>query len=219
MMIQVQKLTQEYHQGESLVRALHDIDFTINKEKTVALVGPSGSGKTTLLTLLAGLDRPTSGHILMDGTDLTKLSEPDLARFRTAKSSIVFQQFHLMPYLSALENVMLPLEIRGHQEPLRQAQTILQQVGLESRLHHLPHELSGGECQRVAIARAFVTQPPLLLADEPSGNLDTATGQKVMDLLFQMNAEREQCLILVTHDRKLAERCERVIELRGGKLL
>ncbi len=217
MNLKVEKLTKSFYQGDTQIQALSDVSFELDNKKSLALVGPSGSGKTTLLSLLGGLEEVTSGHIFIDGLDITQLSEKEMTKFRSEKIGIVFQQFHLMPYLTALENVSLPLEISGEDLIEKRAKEVLEQVGLTSRLHHLPSQMSGGECQRVAIARAFVSRPQLLLADEPSGNLDTETGEKVMDLLFSMSEKNKQLLVLVTHDLKLAERCEERVYLKGGK--
>jgi len=195
------------------------VSFTINKGETVAIVGASGAGKSTLLALLAGLDLPTEGEIWLGGTNLTNLDEDGRAAVRAASVGFVFQSFHLVPSLNALENVMLPLELAGKKAPRQSAMNILQQVGLGERWSHYPAQLSGGEKQRVAIARAFATEPAVLFADEPTGNLDSRTGEHVMDLMFELNRESSTTLILVTHDASLAERCDRVIGLDAGKLV
>ena len=195
------------------------MSFTINKGETVAIVGASGAGKSTLLALLAGLDLPTEGEIWLGGTNLTNLDEDGRAAVRAASVGFVFQSFHLVPSLNALENVMLPLELAGKKAPRQSAMNILQQVGLGERWSHYPAQLSGGEKQRVAIARAFATEPAVLFADEPTGNLDSRTGEHVMDLMFELNRESSTTLILVTHDASLAERCDRVIGLDAGKLV
>ena len=195
------------------------MSFTINKGETVAIVGASGAGKSTLLALLAGLDLPTEGEIWLGGTNLTNLDEDGRAAIRAASVGFVFQSFHLVPSLNALENVMLPLELAGKKAPRQIAMNILQQVGLGERWSHYPAQLSGGEKQRVAIARAFATEPAVLFADEPTGNLDSRTGDHVMDLMFELNRESSTTLILVTHDASLAERCDRVIGLDAGKLV
>jgi putative ABC transport system ATP-binding protein len=185
----------------------------------VAVVGASGSGKSTLLSLLAGLDLPSTGEVTLDGVALSGLDEDGRARLRGAKVGFVFQSFQLLPALTALENVMLPLELRGDRQPAAAAQAILERVGLGQRLTHYPRQLSGGEQQRVALARAFVTAPSLLFADEPTGNLDTDTGRAVIDLLFELNAQSGTTLVLVTHDERLAARCSRVLRLAGGRLV
>ena len=197
---------------------LQDISFTIARGDTVAIVGPSGSGKSTLLGLLAGLDDPTAGKGWIDGVDLFALNEDARARLRGEKLGFVFQSFQLLPNLTALENVMLPLEISGARDAATIARGVLGRVGLDKRLQHYPRHLSGGEQQRVAIARAFAPNPRLLLADEPTGNLDHQTGETVIDLLFQLNREQGATLVLVTHDDALARRCRRRLELNGGAL-
>jgi putative ABC transport system ATP-binding protein len=185
----------------------------------VAIVGASGSGKSTLLALMAGLDSPSSGRVALDGAPLSSLDEDGRAKVRGEKVGFVFQSFQLLPSLTALENVMLPLELRGDAEVRSPAQQILQKVGLGERLDHYPRQLSGGEQQRVALARAFVTRPALLFADEPTGNLDTRTGQAIVDLLFGLNADAGTTLVLVTHDDHLAERCDRILRLDAGRLV
>nr|WP_322786015.1 ATP-binding cassette domain-containing protein [Arenimonas composti] len=198
---------------------LDGVDFTIAKGETVAVVGASGSGKSTLLSLLAGLDLPTAGRVELDGAVLSALDEDGRARVRGDKVGFVFQNFQLLPSLTALENVMLPLELRGDADAETPARAILGQVGLGERLGHYPRQLSGGEQQRVALARAFVTRPALLFADEPTGNLDTGNGQAIVELLFRLNAEAGTTLVLVTHDERLAARCDRVLRLQAGRLL
>lgn len=183
------------------------------------MVGPSGSGKSTLLGLIAGLDRPTSGSIRIDGASLSELSEDDLARLRREKVGMIFQSFHLIPTLTALENVQVPLELRGERAADREAIRLLDAVGLGDRKHHYPVQLSGGEQQRVAVARAYSAKPALLLADEPTGNLDSANGARVIDLLLQLHRDQGSTLILVTHDPSLAARAERVLSLRDGRVV
>ena len=197
---------------------LNDISLDIPQKQVVAIVGPSGSGKSTLLGLLAGLDKPTNGSITIYGTDITQLSETEMVHHRRQHIGYVFQSFHLIPTLTALENVALPLELNGDPEALNRAQQLLHDVGLEDRQHHYPVQLSGGEQQRVAVARAFSTKPPVLLADEPTGNLDSTTGELVIDLLFRLNQDHGSTMVLVTHDPSLAERTQRVISLRDGKI-
>ena len=198
---------------------LKGVDFQIAQGDTVAIVGASGSGKSTLLSLLAGLDSPSDGTVVLDGEALSSLDEDGRARVRGAKVGFVFQSFQLLPSLTALENVMLPLELRGDADVEGPAKQILEKVGLGGRLGHYPRQLSGGEQQRVALARAFVTRPTLLFADEPTGNLDTHTGQAIIELLFALNAEAGTTLVLVTHDEHLAERCGRILRLDSGVLV
>ncbi|SDD09959.1 ABC transporter ATP-binding protein [Aquimonas voraii] len=198
---------------------LEDVSFSIKAGETVAIVGASGSGKSTLLSLLAGLDTPSSGEVELAGEPLSKLDEDGRAAVRGRHVGFVFQSFQLLPSLTALENVMLPLELSGAKDAETQAREILRQVGLSERLSHYPRQLSGGEQQRVALARAFVTRPAVLFADEPTGNLDTKTGESVVELLFEMNASSGTTLVLVTHDPKLAARCGRVLRIDAGRLL
>ena len=198
---------------------LDDVGFTIERGDAVAIVGASGSGKSTLLALMAGLDVPSSGRVVLDGEPMSTLDEDGRARVRGEKVGFVFQSFQLLPSLTALENVMLPLELRGDADAETPARAILTQVGLGERLGHYPRQLSGGEQQRVALARAFVTRPSLLFADEPTGNLDTRTGQAIIELLFDLNAAAGTTLVLVTHDEHLAQRCNRMLRLDGGRLV
>ena len=198
---------------------LDGVGFSIAQGETVAIVGASGSGKSTLLSLMAGLDVPSSGTVTLDGDALSTLDEDGRARVRGEKVGFVFQSFQLLPSLTALENVMLPLELRGDADVETPARAILEKVGLGARLDHYPRQLSGGEQQRVALARAFVTRPSLLFADEPTGNLDTQTGQAVIELLFALNAEAGTTLVLVTHDDHLASRCGRQLRLDAGRLV
>jgi putative ABC transport system ATP-binding protein len=198
---------------------LDDVAFTVERGDAVAIVGASGSGKSTLLSLLAGLDTPTSGSVHLDGQSLSTLDEDGRARVRGEKVGFVFQSFQLLPTLTALENVMLPLELRGDADAQAPARRILEKVGLGARLGHYPRQLSGGEQQRVALARAFVTNPALLFADEPTGNLDTHTGQAIIDLLFSLNEDAGTTLVLVTHDEHLAARCRHQIRLDSGRLV
>jgi len=204
---------------DSSLTILDDVSFRIARGEAVAVVGASGSGKSTLLALLAGLDVPSSGHIQLDGQPLTELDENGRAALRAQKVGFVFQAFQLLPSLTALENVMLPLELAGRDAPEAPARRILERVGLGERLHHYPRQLSGGEQQRVALARAFVSEPRLLFADEPTGNLDTATGAAIADLLFEMNSASGTTLVLVTHDERLAARCSRRLRLAAGRLV
>ncbi len=204
---------------EGSLTILSNVSFAIDKGDSVAVVGASGAGKSTLLALLAGLDLPTEGEIWLDGVNLTNLDEDGRAAVRAASVGFVFQSFHLVPSLNALENVMLPLELAGLDSPRQRAMDILQQVGLGERWSHYPAQLSGGEKQRVAIARSFATEPAVLFADEPTGNLDSRTGEHVIDLMFELNRNSSATLVLVTHDKTLAARCDRIIGLDGGLLV
>ena len=197
---------------------LSDIDFTVQAAETLAIVGSSGSGKSTLLSIMAGLDTPSQGTVQLLGQDLFALSEDQRAQVRGRTIGFVFQSFQLLAHLNALENVMLPLELAGRPQARALATDMLERVGLGQRLRHFPRLLSGGEQQRVALARAFVTRPPLLLADEPTGSLDPATGERIMNLLLELNAEQGTTLILVTHDPALAQRCGRILRLEAGRL-
>ena len=198
---------------------LDNVSFSIARGETIAVVGPSGSGKSTLLGLLAGLDTPSSGKVFVDGDDIFALDEDGRASLRAQKMGFVFQSFQLLPALTTLENVMLPMEIIGMNNAQAGALSVLERVGLQQRLQHYPHQLSGGEQQRVAIARAFAPQPKILLADEPTGNLDTRTGKQIIDLLFKLNEEQGATLVLVSHDQSLAEKCRRVLNIEAGKLV
>ncbi len=213
------ELSKEVSSPEGSLTILNDVSFTIRKGESVAVVGPSGAGKSTLLALLAGLDLPTRGHVVLNGANLSDLDEDGRARVRADSVGFVFQSFHLVPSLNALENVMLPLELAGHADPRKAARAIIDKVGLKDRWSHYPAQLSGGEKQRVAIARAFATEPAVLFADEPTGNLDARTGEKIMELMFELNQSSSTTLVLVTHDSALAERCDRVISLDAGKLV
>jgi putative ABC transport system ATP-binding protein len=204
---------------EGTLAILSDVSLSIRRGESVAIIGASGAGKSTLLALLAGLDEPTSGRALLAGNDLTQLDEDGRAAVRARHVGFVFQSFHLVPSLTARENVMLPLELARRADARDAAREVLGRVGLAERVGHYPRQLSGGEQQRVAIARAFVRQPDVLFADEPTGNLDAATGEKIMDLLFGLNRATQTTLVLVTHDRQLAERCDRVIQLEAGRVV
>jgi putative ABC transport system ATP-binding protein len=217
--IAVQRLTKQVVDSTGTLTILHDIEFTLAREGSAAIVGASGSGKSTLLSILAGLDTPTSGTVRLDGQDLFALDEDQRAALRAQKVGFVFQSFQLMANLNALENVMLPLELLGRRDARAQATEMLQRVGLGERLRHYPKVLSGGEQQRVALARAFVVRPALLLADEPTGSLDFATGEKVMALMFELNREAGTTLVLVTHDAGIAGRCDRQLHIEAGRLL
>lgn len=218
-MIKAEKLHKQVKMAESEIQILKGIDLEIKTGESVAIVGASGSGKSTLLAILAGLDLPSHGRVVIDEIDLSSLDEDGRAKFRGDHVGFVFQSFQLLPSLTALENVMLPLELNGNQDAAEAASRYLQRVGLEHRFSHYPNQLSGGEQQRVAIARAFATNPDILFADEPTGNLDADTGLVVIDLLFSLNQEEGKTLILVTHETGLAERCERSISLSGGKVV
>jgi putative ABC transport system ATP-binding protein len=204
--------------GESDLVILREIDLAVTRGEAVAVVGASGSGKSTLLAILAGLDTPSSGMVELDGTDVFALDEDRRAELRGRTLGFVFQSFQLLPALDALENVMLPLELSGAEDPEGPAKEVLKRVGLEERLHHYPKHLSGGEQQRVALARAFVVRPKVLLADEPTGSLDAASGAGVIELLFEMNREFGTTLVLVTHDEGLAARCARIVRLVAGRI-
>ncbi|QBE66220.1 ABC transporter ATP-binding protein [Pseudoduganella lutea] len=217
--IAVTGLTKRVADASGELTILHSVDFTVQKAETLAIVGASGSGKSTLLGLLAGLDTPSDGKVLIDGTDIFALDEDGRAALRKAKLGFVFQSFQLLPHLTAVENVMLPLELAGDGDARPKAEAMLGRVGLASRLKHYPKYLSGGEQQRVALARAFVTQPPLLLADEPTGSLDAATGEAVIALMFELNREHGSTLVLVTHDPAMAARCGRTITIAAGRLV
>jgi putative ABC transport system ATP-binding protein len=215
-MLQARQLTKEYQSGDHRLAVLRDVSFTIPDGAFVAVVGPSGSGKTTLLGLLAGLDVPTHGSVLLDGEDLGRLSEDRRAQLRGAKVGFVFQSFQLIPTLTALENVQVPLELRGEDGAPARARDLLARVGLGDRVHHFPNQLSGGEQQRVAIARAFSNAPRLLFADEPTGTRDSETGARIVELLETLNRESRTTIVLVTHDLALARRAQRIIRLADG---
>jgi putative ABC transport system ATP-binding protein len=204
---------------EGELTILHDLSLELVSGDSLAIVGSSGSGKSTLLGLLAGLDLPSSGSVLLAGNDLARLDEDQRARVRAEHVGFVFQSFQLLDSLNALENVMLPLELEGRADARQRARALLERVGLGQRLTHYPRQLSGGEQQRVAIARAFAAEPAVLFADEPTGNLDSHTGERISDLLFELNKERGATLVLVTHDERLAHRCQRLIRLEGGHLV
>jgi len=212
-------LTKQVDTGRSRLTILEDVSLEVGAGEAVAIVGASGSGKTTLLGLLAGLDLPSAGRVHIDGVDLTELDEDGRARLRRRLVGFVFQSFQLLPALTALENVMLPMELAGAADAREAATALLSRVGLKERLDHYPRQLSGGEQQRVAIARAFAGPPRLLFADEPTGNLDSATGEEIIALMFDLNREHRTTLLLVTHDEKLAARCARRLRLDGGRLV
>jgi putative ABC transport system ATP-binding protein len=218
-MIETKDLVKSVETSEGLLTILKGINLKIEKAEAVAIVGASGSGKSTLLGLMAGLDAATSGDVLLDGHSLAAMDEEQRAILRGRLVGFVFQSFQLLPSLTALENVMLPIELKGESDPQGKAKQLLERVGLEERGHHYPNQLSGGEQQRVAIARAFATQGKILFADEPTGNLDTATGSKIIELLFELNREFSTTLVLVTHDERLAQKCDRSINLVAGEVV
>lgn len=220
-MIVAQQLAKTYLSGGRPLSVLHDVDLEIEAEGIVAIVGPSGSGKTTLLGLLAGLDTPTSGRVLLAGEDIFALTEDERARFRARHVGFVFQTFHLLPTLTAMENVLVPFELLGSERPSDyrdRARALLDRVGLSERIHHYPNQLSGGEQQRVALARAFANRPKILFADEPTGNLDQRIGSTVVELMEELNREARTTLVLVTHDLALAERAHRVLTIGDGRV-
>lgn len=218
-MLKAVQLSKQVQSSEGDLQILQSVSLEVKQGEAVAIVGPSGSGKSTLLGLLAGLDVPTAGEVWINGQNISEMDEDGRAAVRAAKVGFVFQSFHLLPSLTALENVALPLELAGQKDALAVAKRYLDRVGLAARTTHYPRELSGGEQQRVAVARAFACQPPLLFADEPTGNLDTVTGQRINDLLFELNAESGATLVLVTHASALAQRCHRILTINGGKLV
>ena len=219
VMVKAEHLSKQVRSGASALTILDDVSLQVAAGESLAIVGASGAGKSTLLGLLAGLDAPSSGQVWLDGQGLSELDEDDRALARAGRVGFVFQSFQLLPGLTAIENVMLPLELAGQRGARSRAQAALESVGLRDRVTHTPNQLSGGEQQRVAIARAFAPQPSVLFADEPTGNLDSTTGKAVADLLFQMNAEQGTTLVMVTHDERLAARCGRTVRMAGGKLI
>jgi putative ABC transport system ATP-binding protein len=218
-MIELRGVSKTVPSGAGSLTILHPLDLTIDEGRVVAITGPSGSGKSTLLGLLAGLDAPSSGQVILDGVDITALDEDSLARLRGTRIGFVFQFFHLLPSLTALENVLVPMEIAGAANPASRAKALLVEVGLEERGHHYPSQLSGGEQQRVAIARALANDPPIVLADEPTGNLDSTTGHQIVQLLLDVNRTRKTTLVLVTHDPELAGVADVSIALRDGRVV
>ena len=217
--LEAHQLSKEVSSPEGTLTILKDVSFSVDAGESVAVVGPSGAGKSTLLALLAGLDLPTRGHVDLNGANLSDLDEDGRALVRAESVGFVFQSFHLVPSLNALENVMLPLELAGHGDARKAARAIIDKVGLADRWSHYPAQLSGGEKQRVAIARAFATEPAVLFADEPTGNLDSRTGANIMELMFELNRNSSTTLVLVTHDNSLAERCDRILALDIGSLV
>jgi len=219
MVLEAHGISKQVSSPEGPLTILSKVSFSICSGESVAVVGPSGAGKSTLLALLAGLDLPTEGHVVLNGSNLGELDEDGRARIRAESVGFVFQSFHLVPSLNALENVMLPLELAGAADARKTAHSIIEQVGLEERWRHYPAQLSGGEKQRVAIARAFATEPAVLFADEPTGNLDSRTGSNIMDLMFELNRDSSTNLVLVTHDLSIAEQCGRILSLDAGLLV
>jgi len=217
--IAVERVSKRVRDASGELTILHDIDFTLAPQESAAIVGASGSGKSSLLAIIAGLDTPSEGRVMLAGSDLFAIDEDARAAVRSEKLGFVFQSFQLMANLSALENVMLPLELQGRGDARALATEMLQRVGLGERLGHYPKVLSGGEQQRVALARAFVVKPAVLLADEPTGSLDFATGERVMELMFELNREQGTTLVLVTHDRSIAARCDRQIRIEAGRIV
>ena len=217
--IEVDAVTKQVSDSTGTLTILHEISFSLQARQSAAIVGASGSGKSTLLALIAGLDTPSSGSVRLDGVDIFTINEDARAAVRAAKLGFVFQSFQLLANLTALENVMLPLELQGRSDARALAADMLSRVGLAERLRHYPKVLSGGEQQRVALARAFVVKPAVLLADEPTGSLDFATGERVMDLMFELNRESGTTLVLVTHDTRIAQRCDRQLRIEAGRLV
>lgn len=217
--LKISNLKKTYTSGSRSLTVISDINFDIEKGTIFSIVGPSGSGKTTLLGLCAGLDEPTSGKVDLCGEDLQSLSEDDRARLRNKEVGFIFQNFQLLPTLTALENVIVPLELQGNSNAKSIGEELLEKVGLKDRMHHYPTQLSGGEQQRVAIARAFSNNPSILFADEPTGNLDEATGENVIQLLFDLNKQAGTTLVIITHDLELANRTQQILRLKGGKIV
>lgn len=216
--LEAHQVIKTYKIGEQDVHVLNNISLTIQKGEFVALIGSSGSGKSTLLSLLSGLDNPTAGRIMVNGQDITHKSEDELAPLRNQTIGFVFQSFHLVPALTALENIMFPAELLGDRQALTKAETLMRRVGVWERRDNFPHQLSGGERQRVAICRALINNPQILFADEPTGNLDSTNGEAILDLLLQLQKEREMTLVLVTHDPLIAQRAGRIIRLKDGQV-
>jgi putative ABC transport system ATP-binding protein len=219
IILSVEHLTKFFKSGDQNLAVLSDVSFAVGERSACAIVGPSGSGKTTLIAVCAGLERPSEGSVIFDGMALHRSSEEELARVRNQSIGFIFQNFQLLPSLTALENVMVPAEIRGENHARSRARELLERVGLATRLHHYPVQLSGGEQQRVAIARAFINRPKILFADEPTGNLDAETAKEIVRLIFELNATSGTTLILVTHDPDLTRQAGRVLSLRGGRLV
>ena len=219
IILSVEHLTKHFKSGQQHLTVLHDVSFEIEQGSACAIIGPSGSGKTTLIAICAGLERPSEGSVVFNGVPMHRSSEEELARVRNQFIGFIFQSFQLLPSLTALENVVVPAEIRGENHARNRARELLERVGLEARLDHYPIQLSGGEQQRVAIARAFMNRPKILFADEPTGNLDAETAREIVRLIFHLNATTGTTLMLVTHDRDLTERADRIISLKAGKVI
>ncbi|MBO3100059.1 ABC transporter ATP-binding protein [Gelidibacter pelagius] len=217
--LKITGLEKTYTSGNKQLTVLHDISFEVEKGQTFSIVGPSGSGKTTLLGLCAGLDQPNAGRVELCGQDLNDLNEDQRAQLRNKEVGFIFQNFQLLPTLTALENVSVPLELQGNKDAVKKSKVLLEKVGLGDRVHHYPSQLSGGEQQRVALARAFANAPSILFADEPTGNLDDDTGEKVIQLLFDLNKENGTTLVIITHDLELANRTQQILRLKGGKIV
>ncbi|MBA6154752.1 ABC transporter ATP-binding protein [Gelidibacter maritimus] len=217
--LKITGLEKTYTSGNKQLTVLHDISFEVEKGQTFSIVGPSGSGKTTLLGLCAGLDQPNAGRVELCGQDLNDLNEDQRAQLRNKEVGFIFQNFQLLPTLTALENVSVPLELQGNKDAVKKSKVLLEKVGLGDRVHHYPSQLSGGEQQRVALARAFANAPSILFADEPTGNLDDDTGEKVIKLLFDLNKENGTTLVIITHDLELANRTQQILRLKGGKIV
>ncbi|WP_417371579.1 ABC transporter ATP-binding protein [Gelidibacter japonicus] len=217
--LKITGLEKTYTSGNKQLTVLHDISFEVEKGQTFSIVGPSGSGKTTLLGLCAGLDQPNAGRVELCGQDLNDLNEDQRAQLRNKEVGFIFQNFQLLPTLTALENVSVPLELQGNKDAVKKSKVLLEKVGLGDRVHHYPSQLSGGEQQRVALSRAFANAPSILFADEPTGNLDNDTGEKVIKLLFDLNKENGTTLVIITHDLELANRTQQILRLRGGKIV
>jgi putative ABC transport system ATP-binding protein len=217
--LKITGLEKTYTSGNKQLTVLHDISFEVEKGQTFSIIGPSGSGKTTLLGLCAGLDQPNAGNVELCGQDLNTLNEDQCAQLRNKEVGFIFQNFQLLPTLTALENVSVPLELQGAKDAKEKSKILLEKVGLGKRMHHYPSQLSGGEQQRVALARAFVNSPSILFADEPTGNLDEETGEKVIKLLFDLNKELGTTLVIISHDLELANRTQQIVRLKGGKII
>ncbi len=217
--LKITGLEKTYISGDKQIKVLQDISFDVEEGKTFSIVGPSGSGKTTLLGLCAGLDAPSAGSVLLCEKDLSSLNEDQRAQLRNKEVGFIFQNFQLLPTLTALENVSVPLELQGAKNAIQKSRNLLEKVGLADRVHHYPSQLSGGEQQRVALARAFANTPSILFADEPTGNLDAETGEKVIQLLFDLNKEKGTTLVIITHDLELANRTQQILKLKGGKIV
>ena len=217
--LKITGLEKTYTSGNKELTVLHDINFDVDKGQTFSIVGPSGSGKTTLLGLCAGLDQPTSGQVELCGQNLNNMTQDERAQLRNKEVGFIFQNFQLLPTLTALENVSVPLELQGANDAVQKSSALLEKVGLKNRMHHYPSQLSGGEQQRVALARAFANAPSILFADEPTGNLDADTGEKVIQLLLDLNTENGTTLIIITHDLELAKRTQQILNLKGGRIV